>query len=216
MQFAHKVVVGAASLLVVSFAASAHTSSGGGGVVDFRAGAHHPFSGLDHVLAMLAVGLIAARASYQSFPTVKRQRWLLPLSFMLSMIVGGVVALLGGPAQPSIVEHLIAASVIIFGLLLVAAGAFPASAALWLVPAFAFFHGYAHMQEGVSLGGRGPIGYAMGMIIATLMLLGAGIALGTLLRARTPAGEVRPLSALMRVMGGVVAVMGVALLVRTF
>ncbi|QOV91922.1 HupE/UreJ family protein [Humisphaera borealis] len=216
MQFAHKVVVGAASLLLVSFAASAHTSSGGGGVVDFRAGANHPFSGLDHVLAMLAVGLIAARASYQTSETERRQRWLLPLSFLIAMIVGGVVALVGGPAQPSIVEHLIAASVIIFGLLLVAAGAFPTSTALYMVPAFAFFHGYAHMQEGVSLGGRGPIGYAMGMIIATLMLLGAGIALGTLMRARTSSGETRPLLSLMRVMGGAVAVMGVALLVRTF
>lgn len=216
MQFAQKVVIGAASLLVVSFAASAHTGHGEGGVVDFRAGAHHPFSGLDHVLAMLAVGLIAARAAYQDASSVRRQRWLLPLLFLVSMVGGGLVALLGGPVQPGIIEQLIATSVIVFGLLLVAAGQFPAVTALWLVPAFAFFHGYAHFHEGVALDARGPVGYAMGMVIATMMLLGAGIALGTLARGRTPDGQVRPLGALLRLMGGAVAVVGVGLLVRTF
>lgn len=216
MQFAHKAVIGTASLLVISFAASAHTGSGSNGVVDFRAGAQHPFSGLDHVLSMLAVGLIAARASCQSSDSVRRQRWLVPVLFLAAMIVGGVVALIGGAGAIGAVEHLIAASVIVFGLLLVAAGQFPAATALWLVPVFAFFHGYAHLHEGVGEDGRGPVGYTMGMIIATLMLLGAGIALGMLLRARTSTGEVRPLLPLMRVMGGAVAVAGVALLVRTF
>jgi len=215
MRFLHRFILGAAATLAVTVAASAHTGSGG--VVDFRAGAHHPFSGLDHVLAMLAVGLIAARAGDHLSPAVQRQRWLLPLLFLAAMLVGGVAALLVPTTGGGAVEHAIAASVIVFGLLLVVAGQLPESSPLALVPMFAFFHGYAHLAEGVAQAGRGPVGYGVGMLVSSVMLLAGGLALGLLLRWRTPGGSgFRPMDRVLRGVGGAVAAMGVVLLLRTF
>lgn len=196
-------VVGA--LLRLAPAASAHPADNP--AHDLAAGVAHPFTGLDHLLAMLAVGLLAARFGGRSL-------WLLPTLFVAGMVGGGAAALAAGGARVGAVEHGIAASVVVFGLLLVAAGRVPAWSAAIVVPAFAAFHGYAHLAEGVGEAGHGVVGYGLGMIAASAVLHGVGIAVGLL--ARRLLAEPRASAAGWRVAGGTVAGCGLLLLARTF
>jgi urease accessory protein len=135
------------------------------------AGVVHPFSGLDHLVAMVAVGLWSALGA--------RRTWVAPAAFVAALLAG---ALLGrsGVAVPA-VEPMIAASLLAFGLLLMARLRLAAGATVALVTGFAFFHGAAH---GTELAG-GHAGSALaGMVAATLLLHGAGLLAGTLLRDR--------------------------------
>jgi urease accessory protein len=128
----------------------------------------HPLSGVDHVLAMLAVGLLA-------FSLGGRALWTVPLAFVLMMAVGGVLGAAG--VELVGVEQGIAASVLVLGVLLVVAARLPLILAVLLAGAFAVFHGAAHGLEGAA-GGAVSASYFAGFLAATLGLHCAGIALG--------------------------------------
>lgn len=142
--------------------AGPHAEHGG-----FAAGVMHPVTGLDHVLAMVAVGLLAARLG-------GRALWSLPLTFVAVMSVAAAA----GAARVGLpfVEPGIAASILVLGLAVAGAGKLPQAAALGLCALFAVFHGHAHgteLAEGASFGA-----YLAGFAIATTALHGAGIAAG--------------------------------------
>jgi hydrogenase/urease accessory protein HupE len=135
-----------------------------GQAANFSAGFHHPLSGWDHLLVMLAVGVWAAQRR-------GRYVWLLPLSFVGVMTVGGLVGSTG-VSVPG-VEGMILLSVIVFGLVVLLRVRLRASASVLLVASFAFFHGFAHgheMPASASL-----FSFALGFVIATLLLHGGGI-----------------------------------------
>ena len=139
-------------------------------VHDAMAGFAHPFTGLDHLLAMIAVGLWAARLG--RVPAI-----VLPVAFPLMMIVGGLLAA-ARIALPAI-EPMIALSVITFGTLIAVGVRLPLLASLALVGVFAIFHGYAHVAEsaGSVLGG-----YVAGFVAATVILHAAGLCIGWMTR----------------------------------
>ena len=137
----------------------------------FAAGVTHPVSGLDHLLAMFAVGLWASRIA-------GTRKWLLPLMFVSGMILGMVLGVLTVPV-PS-VELGIAGSVIAFGLLIAVGRDVPFGVAMGLTVLFALFHGHAHgaeMPENSS-----ALSYGLGMILVTTLLHVSGIAVGTSMR----------------------------------
>jgi urease accessory protein len=136
------------------------------------AGFVHPFTGLDHLLAMLAVGLWAAQLG-------GRWTWAVPLAFVGSMALGGALGFTG--LELPLVEPMIAASVLVLGLV-VALRVRLRWSALALVGAFAVFHGIAHAAEMPREVSR--LVYACGFVLATALLHAAGVALGMLPRAR--------------------------------
>jgi urease accessory protein len=153
-------------LALASPAAFAHT---GHPVDGLLSGFVHPFMGLDHVLAMLSVGLWAACLSRNW-----RQSWHLPLAFIAFMVVGGILGANGYPLSFS--ESGIALSVLLPGAFVCAMSRVAMPLALTLVALFATFHGLAHgaeMQNGADF-----IGYAAGFVAATAILHSAGIVLG--------------------------------------
>jgi urease accessory protein len=182
-------------LLVASTAAYAHT--GIGTTSGFAHGFAHPIGGIDHVLAMVAVGLFAARLG-------GRAMWTVPLSFVTMMVAGGVAGM-GGMELP-FVEIGMGLSVVVLG----AAVAFrlhvPTVAAMALVGLFAIFHGHAHgaeMPETAS-----GFEYALGFVLATAGLHGCGIGLGLVLGRIGEATDGR----ISRVAGSTMALAGLAIL----
>jgi len=157
-------------LAVVSGAALAHpfhAVSGGA-----TAGFLHPFSGFDHLLAMVAVGLWAARRG-------GRALWLAPACFVGAMLAGGTAGF-AGVLLPA-TEHLVAGSVLALGLFV----ALPRTPALGtgcaMIAAFGAFHGLAHAAE---LPASAPaVYYAAGFVAATALLHAAGVLVGRALRA---------------------------------
>lgn len=133
----------------------------------FITGLAHPFMGLDHLLAMIAVGIWAAQAGGSA-------AWRLPLSFIAMM---AVAALLGasGYGLP-IIEPLIAGSVIVLGFMVVFAIRLPVNLSMLLVGLFAVFHGYAHGLEMPQA--SSAILYGSGFVLATSVLHLIGIGLG--------------------------------------
>jgi urease accessory protein len=197
MTFSLKRPAGAALLLVASCGvALAHTGHGDAG--DFAHGFTHPLGGLDHVLAMVAVGLFAAHLG-------GRALWLVPATFVAAMALGGALGMAG--AGLPFVETVIALSVVVLGLAVARRIAVPTLAAMALVGFFAIFHGHAHGAE-MPVDASG-VAYAAGFMLATALLHGAGIALGLTI-ARL--GEFAARRAV-QVAGGAMALAGVAILV---
>jgi urease accessory protein len=135
----------------------------------FAAGFSHPLFGLDHILAMVAVGLWAAMQG-------GRALWLVPAAFVGTMALGFAAAIAGMPLP--FVEPVILASVIFIGIAIALALPVPTSAVAAMVGFFAFFHGHAHGGE---LGGAGAWEFAIGFIVATAALHAAGIGAGLVL-----------------------------------
>ncbi|MBE2244569.1 MAG: HupE/UreJ family protein [Burkholderiaceae bacterium] len=162
----------------------------------FLSGLAHPVSGLDHVLAMVAVGLWGAQLGVPAL-------WLLPLTFPIVMALGGLLGLLGIPLPG--VEIGIAASALLLGGAVMSGRRVPLAAALLLVGLFAVFHGHAHGTE-LPPGESGLL-YSLGFVIATGCLHAMGIAIGTL--QRWPAGRVA-----LRLAGGGIGVAGLVFLWR--
>lgn len=149
-----------------------------GAEAGFASGMSHPVTGLDHLLAMVAVGLLAVNRD-------TAVSWRLPLAFLAGMTVGGVLGLfplLEEPFEPGI-----ALSVVFFGGLLLWTGPGLRRLTPGLVAGFALFHGHAHVLEGPS--GSALWSYAAGFLTGTAALLGAGILLGHILN-ELPAARV--------------------------
>jgi urease accessory protein len=192
-RFASIAVLAAAATLV-STAAFAHPGLPGH-THGFADGFAHPLSGLDHLLAMIAVGLWAAQLG-------GRALWLMPLTFIGAMTAGAVFGF-GGVAMPWI-EVGIAASVLVLGAMVAFTfkPSFPVS--LPIVAAFAALHGYAH---GVELPvDASALSYGLGFVAATLALHMIGIGLGL------AAGRV-PVRYVARAAGGAIACVGLFLVV---
>jgi urease accessory protein len=171
--------------------AFAHTGGVAGG---FLGGLAHPFFGIDHVVAMVAVGLWGA---FLGAPSI----WLLPIVFPLVMAFGGVLGILGVPIPA--VETGIATSAVVLGLMVALAARPPLWVAAALVGAFAIFHGHAHGTELPA--GADAVAYSAGFVIATGLLHLCGIGFGTL--AAWPMGRIA-----VRTAGGAIALAGVAFL----
>ena len=143
----------------------------GAEALGFFSGLAHPVSGLDHVLAMVAVGLWGAQLGAPAI-------WVLPVAFPLVMAMGGMLGLMGVPVPG--IEYGIAASAILLG----AAVLFEVRASLFvtalLVGVFAIFHGYAHGTELPP--GQSALLYSMGFVIATGCLHALGIGIGAVHR----------------------------------
>ncbi len=184
-----------AGLVVIASAlagpALAHT--GVGAVHGFGAGLLHPLFGVDHLLAMVAVGLWAGL-------TGGRARLAYPLAFIGMMVLAGLWGM-SGAALPG-VEIGIAVSVVVLGLAIALKATPPLAAGAAACAIFAIFHGHAHGAE-LPQGASG-LGYALGFVLATAALHGAGLWLAGLLAARAPL--------LARVAGGGLALAGVAIL----
>ena len=146
----------------------------------FNDGFAHPFSGLDHLLAMLAVGLWAAQNKRSAL-------WVLPLAFPLMMMAGALLAL-AGVVLPG-VETGIAASVAVLGLLIAFAIRMPLWAGAAVVSVFALFHGYAHGSELPH--GSSALWYGAGFVAATALLHLSGLALGLVASRKMAAQAVR-------------------------
>ena len=185
---------GLALVFVAAFnsAALAHPGHAGG----FTDGLAHPFSGLDHVLAMVAVGLWASQLGRPAF-------WILPLTFPAVMALGAATAF-GGTALPSI-EVALAASVLVLGAV-IAFGLRPSLvASVAVIAGFAFVHGYAHGSELPAA--ASALAYGAGFVGATFVLHAIGLALGALPQ------RMLPQRALPRAAGAAIAAAGIVLLV---
>jgi urease accessory protein len=142
--------------------AMAHVGSDGAAHHGFAAGFSHPFTGIDHLLAMLLIGLWSA--------TLTRRWWVAPLAFVAMLLVGALLAS-AGLALPA-VEPVIALSLVLLGALLAARTAWPAAAMAAVAALFALFHGAAH---GTELQGMEALA---GMVLATALLHGVGLLAG--------------------------------------
>jgi urease accessory protein len=152
-------------LLLWPFAAWAHVEAGQAG--GLASGLLHPVSGLDHVLAMIAVGLWGAQLGS---PAV----WLLPVAFPMMMAFGGMLGLIGIPVPG--VEVGIALSAVILGALILGEARLPLAGAVLVVAFFAIFHGHAHGTE--LMPGQNAMLYSLGFVIATGTLHAVGIGIG--------------------------------------
>ena len=161
----------------------------------FASGFLHPVLGWDHVVAMVAVGLLGAFLGGTAI-------WMLPVIFPLVMALGAALGVTGLPLPG--VEQGIAASAIVLGAMIAVAARPPLWLAGAVVGVFAVFHGHAH---GTDLPGMvSPFAYAVGFVLATGLLHLGGIALGLL--TRWPAG-----TAAIRAGGAAISALGVAFLV---
>jgi Hydrogenase/urease accessory protein len=185
-----KVLVPVAAAALVASPALAHV--GPGAHDSFAAGFGHPFSGLDHMLAMVAVGLWAAMLG-------GRALILVPAAFVGVMVLGFIAGAAGVPLP--FVEPAILASVVVLGLLVALALPMSALAGGALVGFFALFHGHAH---GTEVGTAGFLAYGAGFVAATVLLHVIGIVSGIAL------GRFGPV--LLRVAGGATALGGLMLM----
>ena len=183
------------ALALIALPAFAHVQEGQ--AAGFLTGLAHPVSGLDHVLAMIAVGLWGAQLGAPAL-------WLLPVTFPLVMAFGGFLGLLGIPLPG--VEVGIALSALALGLAVATSWRPPLVMAAVLVAVFAVFHGHAHGTELPE--GQSGLTYSIGFVVATGLLHLAGIGIGVI--QRWPAGQ-----RVLRVLGAGVAAGGVYFLWRS-
>jgi urease accessory protein len=175
---ATKLFLAAGALFLPCALAQAHPLPGEH--TSFASGFSHPLHGLDHILAMVAVGLWAAQQG-------GRAMWAIPAAFVAFMAVGGALGMAG--VHIPHVESGIVASVLILGLLIAFAARLPLWAGALLTGLFAVFHGHAH---GVELpAAASEFAYAIGFVAATALLHGCGVGLGRLARERAAFPAVR-------------------------
>lgn len=186
------------TLLMLFTNSVAHAHTGAGGPIGLYQGIGHPFGGLDHVLAMVALGLFAAQLGRNAL-------WLVPASFLTMMAFGGIAAVAG--LELPFVELGIAASVILLGATVAFNLNLPVLAAMGLAGFAATFHGYAHGAEMPV--GSSPYGYALGFMISTAILHSIGIGFG--LGLKSPAMQRRQRFAV-EVAGAGMALAGFAIL----
>jgi urease accessory protein len=178
----------AIAALVLAQPAFAHEQVGvGGGLVR---GLLHPLTGMDHLIAMVAVGIWGAQLGAPAI-------WVLPITFPMVMAIGGVLGVLRIPLP--VPEVVIALSALVLGAAVAMRLRLPFAAAAVVVAVFAVFHGHAHGAE--LPGSANPLAYGVGFVVATGLLHLCGIMIGTL--TRWPAGE-----RLIQGLGVVIAALG--------
>ncbi len=182
--------------LVFPTAAFAHT--GVGDTHGFMHGFIHPLSGIDHILAMVAVGVFAAHLG-------GRALWLVPASFVSMMAIAGIFGATG--ASLPFVEMGIAISVVALGLIVAFEAKPPVEAAMALVALFAIFHGHAHGAE-LPEDTSGLV-YGAGFVVATVLLHVVGISTGLALGRTAATGGERVL----QLSGCAISVAGAAILI---
>lgn len=187
---------GLLALTAICLPAVAHAHTGVGDTGGLVHGFMHPIGGLDHVLAMVAVGMFASILG-------GRALWLVPTSFVAMMAVGGILGMEG--VNVPFVEIGIAASVIVLGVAVALRWNASTAAATGVVSLFAIFHGQAHGAE-MPLDAS-ALQYAIGFMAATALLhiagIGIGVGIGRISANSTTA---------MRFGGGAMAVAGAGLL----
>jgi len=166
------------ALLVVGVVLSnvVHAHIGVHAIGSFETGLLHPFSGMDHAIAMIAVGLWAARSGGLSLVAM-------PAAFMVAMTLGAAAGISGGSLP--LAQAAIAVSVVILGILLALSVRGSWQWAVPLVAAFALFHGYAHGAEAPEF--AYPVHYFFGFLLATAALHACGIAAAWSLRTQAAA-----------------------------
>ena len=183
-------------LLMLGWAQVVWAHVEGGQAAGFITGLQHPWSGLDHVLAMIAVGLWGAQLGSPAL-------WMLPIAFPMMMAMGAMMGLIGIPVPG--VEIGIALSAIVLGAMILGEVRPKLALAIAMVGIFAIFHGHAHGTELPE--GQSGLLYSMGFVIATGCLHGLGVLLG--LANHLPAGRLA-----LRGAGTFIAVMGMFFLWR--
>jgi len=154
-----------ALLLLSPLFTFAHDGSGSG----FLAGLGHPVLGLDHLLAMISVGILSAQMGGKAI-------WTVPATFVTVMLVGGLVGI--GAQELPCIETGIAISVVILGIAIGFKRNFPVLLVMGFVAFFAFFHGYAHGVEMPSI--AQPLFYSGGFMLSTIAIHLAGVFLGSI------------------------------------
>lgn len=171
-----------------------HSGTDGG----IFAGLLHPILGIDHLLAMVTVGLLSAQMGGRAI-------WTVPATFVSVMALGGVLGILGLPLP--FVEYGIALSVVVLGIALLARKKISVPLAMVLVGLFALFHGHAHGTELPELSETAldVFAYVFGFLVATagLHLIGA---LTGQMAVNTPRG-----ASVLRYSGALIAAAGVYL-----
>ena len=193
-RFALVVLVAAIAVILGPRSAFAHT--GVSPAHDLLHGLAHPLTGLDHMLAMFAVGLWASQRGGRAI-------WFVPLTFVVVMTLGAML----GMSRVSIpyVEPGIAISILILGVFIAAAVRLPLSISAAIVGLFAIAHGYAHGTE-IPATASG-LTYTMGFIAATILLHATGISVGL-------ASQRLHSSQLVRYAGAAIAICGLILCIR--
>ncbi|MFG1411639.1 MAG: urease accessory protein [Rhizobiales bacterium 24-66-13] len=192
---AFRVLAIAGALALAPSLAFAHT--GVGATHGFVHGFMHPVTGLDHVLAMVTVGILAWQMGGRAI-------WLLPASFVTLMAVGGALGMSGFDLP--YVETGIALSVVVLGAAVAMGVKAPLAFAMGLVGMFAVFHGHAHGAEMPET--AGGLSYGLGFMLATALLHLAGLGLGFAIgRLGETSGQ-----AWVRGAGAAISLAGVALL----
>lgn len=181
------------SLIVLLCAASPALAHPGHDMSGFA----HPFTGWDHLLAMVGVGLWAALLAARR----PAAAYLVPAAFVAMMLLGAAAGFAG--IKLPLVEAAIAVSVLVLGALVVGAVRVPLAAAMAVVGLFAVFHGYAHAVEAPSVGIGG---FILGFTAATILLHAVGLGLGWV--ARTAVGDLG-----LRALGGAVMAGGALALI---
>ena len=162
----------AAAFALAPTGALAHV--GHGSASGLMHGFTHPITGIDHVLAMVAVGVLAVQLG-------GRALWLVPLSFVGIMVIGGALGMAGIPLP--FAELGVALSVVVFGLAIALPFRLQRLAAVALAGFFALFHGHGHGAEMPAA--ASALYYAMGFIASTALLHATGLGLGLLFGLET-------------------------------
>lgn len=188
-----------ATLLLSSMPTIAFAHTGIGETNGFLHGFGHPISGIDHVLAMVMVGVFAYHMG-------GRALWAVPSAFVVVMIIGGALGAMH--VSVPLVETGIALSVVALGLIVALRVTVPTAVAMGIVGSFAIFHGHAHgteMPENI-----GGAVYAAGFVLATALLHSIGLVIGAFVGKIGEQGR----TLFLRSTGGLAAVAGIGLLVN--
>lgn len=178
-------------LLLIPASALAHDDTTVIQYGSFLAGFTHPVLGLDHLLAMLSVGILSAQMGGKAI-------WTVPLTFVLVMAGGGLLGLIG--IGLTAVEIGIAISVLVLGVAIAADKSLPILVAMIAVGLFAIFHGYAHGAEMPTI--ARPLLYATGFLTGTAIIHIVGVLMGDIPQHYKAGPTV------LRILGGGIAVIG--------
>jgi urease accessory protein len=168
------------SAFLVIWAQSAQAHIHSGEATGFISGVLHPISGLDHILAMVSVGVWGAQLGAPAI-------WILPVTFPIMMAFGGLIGFLGVPLPGT--EIGIALSMVVLGGAVMLEARPPLPVVMAIVAFFAIFHGYAHGTELPK--GESALLYSLGFVLATGFLHLVGITIGLIHRWRWGKGALR-------------------------